>query len=171
MTDVYSEKFTWKVLNELPVDKIAISFPRETKDTSKFYVVQVSIGKSHEWIGNFKGVDRKYLSGVFLWPDHRRLCIIAGGSAYVVLADNPDSYIELPITPVVDVRDIPDQGIILLITFWEISAFGELGLLWRTENLALDGILIREIRNGIIYGVSKKYDGAVEFKIDLKTGQ
>jgi hypothetical protein len=171
MFEAYLPNFSWKVFDELPVDKVAILFPRNSKDSSKFYVVQVTPKNGLDWTGNFRGIDNKYLSGVFSWPDPNRLCVVAGGKAYVVQVDAPDVYEELPILPIINVYYVREQGVILFATFSNISAFGKTGLMWKAKNLAKDGIVISDVRNGIVYGVSKRYEGDLAFKVDLKTGQ
>lgn len=171
MLDTNLPNFTWKVLNELPAEKVAIVFPRSPKDSSKFYVVRVVTKNSRDWIGNFTGIDNKYFSGVLLWPDARYLCVVAGGKAYIVQADNPDIYDELPIVPITDVYNVSEQKVLLFATFSEISAFGKTGFMWKTKDLANDGVKVRDVRNGVIYGVSTRNEGNFEFKVDLQTGQ
>ena len=171
MLDSDLPHFTWKVLSELPVEDVAIQFPRDPKDSSKFCVVQVTTKDGFQWIGNFTGIDNRYLSGVFPWPDPDRLCVVAGGNAYVVTVDNPDLYDELPVIPIIDMYNALEQGIILFATFSEISAFAKTGPVWKTKNLAKDGIEIAEVKNGIIYGITKSHNGDSEFRIDLRTGQ
>jgi hypothetical protein len=171
MSNNSTSHFSWKVLDALPFDKNVIQFPRNPISYSKGYVVQVVPQNGDEWIGNFKGIDKQYFSGVFVWPAATHICVIARGSAYVIQADNPDIYEELSIVPVIDAHSIVEQRIIVFCTFWEISAFGEKDRLWTTQNLARDGIEINKIENGFIYGVSKSYDKDLPFKIDLKTGE
>jgi hypothetical protein len=170
MFDNSSPHFSWKILDELPFDKVVIQFPRNPISYSQGYVVQVVPQKGIEWIGNFKGIDKQYFSGVFVWPKTSHICVIARGSAYVVHADNPEIYEELSIVPIIDAHNVVEQEMIVFSTFWEVSAFGERGLLWTTQNLAVDGIEIRKIENGLIYGVSKSYDKDIPFRIDLITG-
>jgi len=80
-------------------------------------------------------------------------------------------YEELSVAPIIDANNIVEPRIIIFSTFWEISAFGESGLLWTTQNLAIDGIEIGKIENGLIYGVSKSYHKDIPFRIDLRTGE
>src|SRR6266540_1819093 len=158
MLDNSSPHFFWKILDELPFDKVVVQFPRNPISYSKGYVIQVIPKNANEWIGNFKGIDQQYFSGVFVWPETRYICVIARGTAYVVHADNPEIYEELSIVPIIGAHSILEQRMIVFSTFWEISAFGEKGLLWKTQKLAIDGIEIKSIENGFIYGVSKSYD-------------
>jgi hypothetical protein len=171
MFEAYLPNFSWKVLNDLPVEKVAIVFPRSPKDSSKFYVVEVTTKDGFDWVGNFRGIDKEYFSGVFPWLDPSRLCVVAGGTGYIVQVDNPNVYEELPIVPIIDVYNVSEQGVILFTTYSEISAFSKTGLIWKTKNLAKDGMKIRDIRDGIIFGVSKRYEGEFEFRVDLKTGK
>jgi len=88
MFDNSSPHFSWRILDELPFDKVVMQFPRNPISYSKGYVVQVLLKNRNEWIGNFRGIDHQYFSGVLVWPDTRSICVIARGSAFVVRTDN-----------------------------------------------------------------------------------
>ncbi len=171
MIDKFSQKNSWQVLYELPDDKLAIQFPRNPKDYSKDYTIRVIPNYGHEWIGNFHGIDDHYFSGVLPWPNNNYLCVVSRGIAYVVRGDDPDTYEELPIVPITDVHIIIDPLTIIFVTFTNITAYGENGFLWTTDRLAIDGIEIKEISNGIIFGVSNNIDRKDSFTIEIKTGK
>jgi hypothetical protein len=171
MIDNYSPKFSWEILAELPSDQIAIQFSRNPKDYSKDYVVRVMPNNGPKWVGNFHGIDKHYFSGVLPWLNINYLCVVSRGIAYVVRADDPDVYEELSIVPIIDAHRIVDPLIMIFATYSDISAFGESGLLWTTHKLAMDGIEIKKISNGVLYGISNNINKEVSFAIDIKTGE
>jgi len=170
MVDILPPLLFWEILDELPADKSAIQFPRNPVDYSKDYVVRVVLMNGNEWVGNFHGIDKQYFSGVFHWTKENYLCVVSGGTAYVVQADDPEKYEELSVVPIVDSRSIVEVRMVIFVTFTDIYAYGENGIIW-THELAIDGIEIKKIKNGIIYGISNNINKKVSFSIDIKTGE
>lgn len=171
MTRSMFPNFTYDILNELSGIESIIQFPRNPVDGSIDFVVRVEHDHGKEWVGNFIGIDKRYFSGVLAWPGADQICVVARGNAFVVRTDNPDDFYELPVVPIIDARNIDLPRCVIFATFWDISAFGEKGKLWSTQNLAMDGLKITKITNESIVGVSNNYDGDQPWEIDLQTGK
>lgn len=171
MTKSMVHNFSYDVLNKLSGDESIIQFPRNPVDWSMDFVVRVKHDRGKEWIGNFKGIDKQYFSGVLLWPGADQICVVARGNAFVVRTDNPDDFYELPVVPIIDARSVDLPRMVIFATFWDISSFGEKGKLWSTQNLAMDGLQITKITNESIFGVSNNDDNDQPWEIDLQTGK
>ncbi len=86
-------------------------------------------------------------------------------------ASDPSSWEPVGATPVRDVRPLQAQGILLFASFTDLFAYGEAGLMWRTERLVLDGLRIRDITGVLVTGDGDAPGRATEtFCVDLRTG-
>ena len=121
----YSHSYEVEELTELPGNG--------TWDVPLFYIPRPKTRPEHDglwlrirpaaqesWIGVFAfGYQSPpAISRVVSTPDSGRACIISGGAAYVVKADDPSSYQQLPIRPVLDVRSIDSST---RCSSWQIS--------------------------------------------------
>lgn len=166
-----SGEYSWEILDQLSWDNLPLQFPRNPQDYSKDYVVHFWSKDGKDWVGNFHGIDKQYFTGVVLWPKVDHLCIVSGGAAYVVKMNDPDTFEELSIGPITDALYDLNTNIVVFASFTNIYGFGERGFLWKTPRMAIDGIKIKEISNGIILGISNNIDEGVPFSLDVKTGK
>lgn len=166
-----SNQYSWEILDQLPWDDAIIQFPRNSQSYSKDYVIRFWSKDGNKWVGNFHGIDKQYFSGVVLWPKANHLCIVSGGAAYVVKMNDPDTFEELSIGPITDALYDLNTNIVVFASFTNIYGFGEKGFLWGTPRIAIDGIKIKGISNGIIFGMSNNIDEEPPFSIDIKTGK
>ncbi len=126
------------------------------------------------WLGVFAfgHVSPKGVSGVFTTPNPHRLCVVARGGGYLVSADDPTSWEPVKATPVLDVRPVRAQRLLVFADYTEPMAYGEAGLRWRTGRLAWDGLTITEVTDKSIRGEfwdpPKGTTGT--FSVDLETG-
>lgn len=74
--------------------------------------------------------------------------------------------------PSVDVREIPEAGLVVFANYTELLAYGEHGQVWRTRRLAWDGFRIAGVNERSITG--EYWDIRAEesrtFKVDVSTG-
>lgn len=106
-------------------------------------------------------------------PDPDSFCVVVGGYAYVVKANDPAQWFRVEERPVVDFRSLPAQHILLFTGFTTMTAVGSAGVAWTTERLSWEGISIAEINGNKMRGVGwdALADKEVPFEVDLKTGK
>ncbi|MGZ4845795.1 MAG: hypothetical protein ACXVJ1_13725, partial [Candidatus Angelobacter sp.] len=106
-------------------------------------------------------------------PDPERFCVVVGGYAYLVNACNPAEWLRVEQRPVVDLRVLPQQGLLLFAGFTSITAVSSVGVVWTTERLTWEGLTIREINGDKLlgHGWDALADKEVPFEVDLKTGK
>jgi hypothetical protein len=106
-------------------------------------------------------------------PDADSFCAVVGGYAYVVSARDPTRWYRVEQRPVVELRAILDQKILLFTGFTTISAVGPAGLKWTTQRLSWEGISRIEIAGNKLTGVGwdAMADREAPFEVDLETGR
>jgi hypothetical protein len=105
--------------------------------------------------------------------DPNRVCVISNGAAYVVKANEPEIWEQIPLGPVLDVRLIPERKLLIFSDFTSLVAYGSSGVAWRSSGICRDGLKILRVTRDAIEGIG--YDpakgGTSRFVVDLKTGQ
>ncbi|HTV82376.1 MAG TPA: hypothetical protein VME18_06980 [Acidobacteriaceae bacterium] len=112
-------------------------------------------------------------TGLWSCPNHEELCAVSGGYAYVVNTREPERFTHLPYRPVLEVRVLQEQGLLLFAGHYALLAWGEGGQAWQTARLSAEGVRIAEIRgNGLHgFGWDLMTDREVPFTVDLRTGE
>jgi hypothetical protein len=112
-------------------------------------------------------------TGVFACPNPDELCAVAGGYAYIVDTTHPEHSTHIALKPVVEVRSLPEQNLLLFSGFHTIVAWGEDGQVWQTTKLSWEGLRITSIVGNTLYGFGWNLmtDKEVAFSVDLLTGQ
>jgi hypothetical protein len=127
------------------------------------------------WYGLFEfGYGYPQSSGAYSTPDPSMLCVVACSDAFVVHAEDPNNWTIVPCPPIVDVRPVPEANLILFSHVTTISAYRANGILWKTEELAFDGLSIVSNDSRTLSGVTDPcpcHDEAPEFTVDLATGK
>jgi hypothetical protein len=158
-----------------PVEKL-YHYPVEMEegDRSGAYV-RVVPQRGPAWVGFFAlGFDSdQVVSEVCSSPDPNSFCTVVGGYAYVVKADDPAQWFRVEQRPVVDLRVVSQQGLLLLAGFTTITAVGNAGIAWITERLSWEGLTITDIKGDKLLGRGWDAlgDKEVPFEVDLKTGK
>jgi hypothetical protein len=158
-----------------PVEKL-YHYPVEMEegDRSGAYV-RVVPKEGPAWVGFFAlGFDSdQVVSQVCSSPDPNSFCTVVGGYAYVVKADDPAQWFRVEQRPVVDLRVVSQQGLLLLAGFTTITAVGNAGIAWTTERLSWEGLTITDIKGDKLLGRGWDAlgDKEVPFEVDLKTGK
>jgi hypothetical protein len=111
-------------------------------------------------------------TGVFACPDPREICAVAGGYAYVIDTTQPDHCTHVAMKPVVEVRPLLPQGLLLFVGFHIIIAWGASGHAWQTARLSWEGVRITSIEANTLHGMGWNLlaDREVAFEVDLFTG-
>jgi hypothetical protein len=138
-------------------------------------LVEVRPERGLPWLGTFAfgEVTPKGISGIFTTPDPERLCVVSRGEGYIVSAATPTAWESVDATPIIDVRLIHAQGIIVFANFTELVAYGSTGLKWRTKRLTWDSLKITEATDTFIKGEfwDIRSEATASFIVDLATGR
>jgi hypothetical protein len=112
-------------------------------------------------------------TGVFACPNPQEMCAVAGGYAYVIDAAQPEHCTHLSLKPVVEVRTLVPQELLLFVGFHSIVAWGPSGEAWETARLSWEGLRITRIDENTLYGTGWNLltDREVAFEVDLLTGR
>ena len=112
-------------------------------------------------------------TGVFPCPRPQEMCAVAGGYAYIVDTAHPERCTHITLKPVVEVRVLHEQKLLLFVGFHKIVAWGEQGLAWQTEKLSWEGLRITGVEDNVLlgFGWNLMTDKEVAFSVDLLTGR
>jgi hypothetical protein len=158
-----------------PVEKL-YHYPVELEegDRSGAYL-RVTPQSGPAWVGFFAlGFDsEQVVNQVCSSPDPNSFCVIVGGYAYIVKASSPADWLRIEQRPVVDLRVLSHQGLMLFVGFTSVTALGSSGVAWTTERLSWEGLAINEISRDKLqgHGWDAIADKEVPFEVDLKTGK
>jgi hypothetical protein len=158
-----------------PIEKL-YHYPVELEegDRSGAYV-RVTPQSGPAWVGFFAlGFDSdQVVSALCSTPDPGQFCVVVGGYAYLVNAADSAEWMRMDQRPVVDLRSLPQQGLLLFVGFTSITAVGSSGIAWTTERLSWEGLTITEIDGDKLlgHGWDAPADKEVPFEVDLKTGK
>ncbi|MBS1822051.1 MAG: hypothetical protein JST61_08785 [Acidobacteria bacterium] len=117
--------------------------------------------------------DRSMPTGVYACPNPGELCAVAGGYAYIVDTLHPQRSTHIRLKPVVEVRAVASQNLLLFVGFHNILAWGTGGEAWHTQRLSWEGLRITGVEGDALHGTGWNMltDKDVPFTVDLKTGQ
>ncbi|HSY67507.1 MAG TPA: hypothetical protein VK813_02610 [Edaphobacter sp.] len=112
-------------------------------------------------------------TGVFACPNPQEMCAIAGGYAYVIDTTQPERSTHVALKPVVEVRTLVAQDLLLFVGFHSIVAWGPRGLAWESARLSWEGVRITSIDGDVLHGMGWNLmtDQEVVFSLDLLTGE
>jgi len=112
-------------------------------------------------------------TGVFACPNPQEMCAIAGGYAYVIDTTQPERSTHVALKPVVEVRTLVAQDLLLFVGFHSIVAWGPRGLAWESARLSWEGVRITRIDGDVLHGMGWNLmtDQEVVFSLDLLTGE
>lgn len=112
-------------------------------------------------------------TGVFACPRRQEMCAVAGGYAYMVDTLAPERCVQIGLKPVVEVRVLEEQGLLLFVGFHTLAAWGANGLAWETKKLSWEGVRLTGIEDGcaVGFGWDMRTDKELEFRVNLRTGE
>jgi hypothetical protein len=158
-----------------PIEKL-YHYPVELEEGDRTGAyVRVTPQTGPAWVGFFAlGFDSgQVVNQVCSTPNPEQFCVVVGGYAYVVKASTPAQWLRIEQRPVVDLRVLSPQSLLLFVGFTSITAVGASGLLWTTERLTWEGLTINSIDGDKLLGLGwdALADKEVPFAVDLKTGK
>lgn len=112
-------------------------------------------------------------TGVWSCPNRDELCAVAGGYAYIVDSRDPQKFTQLPFRPVLEVRPLPEQHLLLFVGSVAVLAWDRGGLAWQSPRVSSEGLQITEIRGNLLHGIGWDLvtDRETPFVLNLKDGR
>lgn len=115
------------------------------------------------------------MSRVLSSPDPNRVCVISQGAAYIVNADSPEQWQQIPTLPVTDVRVVVDHGLLVFADFTHLAAYRSSGVAWESQRVCWDDLKIVSITRNSIEGVGSDPTNSrspeMRFAVDLESGR
>ena len=172
--DVFPASYEVAVIDSVLDD--ALVFERPGSVSNGEVVVEVTTDDGRCWVGAARAGGpsvRGALSGVFSTPAKTRLLLVGRGDAFLVDVTAPERFEAIDTGgPVVGIRPVLDEGLLLVVSPWVITALGEDGVRWQTDRLAIEGIRLDEVEGGRLAGVADPDDDEPrDFVVDLHTGR
>jgi hypothetical protein len=111
-------------------------------------------------------------TGIWSTPRPGEICAVSGGYAYLIDTAAPERFTMLPYRPVLEVRALPADNLLLFISHHSILAWGADGEAWQSEKLTDESITITSIEDGVLHGLGWNLmtDKETPFALDLRTG-
>jgi hypothetical protein len=111
-------------------------------------------------------------TGLWSAPKPEEICAVAGGYAYLIDTTAPDRFTMIPYRPVLEVRAVVAEGLLLFVGHHSILAWGRGEQAWESVKLSDEGVTIAGIDGGVLYGKGwdMKSDREKAFALDLRSG-
>ena len=124
------------------------------------------------WVGNFqRGLTS--LDEVFCHPDGRHVVVVAGGTAYVVDAEDHRLVAHFG-AQIEQIVLVPASGFVLLGNGLWFEAIGPTGTAWRSRRISWDGMRSISLAGTVIRGEAYAPEGPdgmwYAFEVDAMTG-
>lgn len=149
-------------------------FPPFTQKARKGWGTQQSVPDAQPFLATcalgFR--DPAVPSGLWSAPHPDWLCAVSGGYAYLIDSTAPERFSMIPYRPVLEVRPVPDAGLLLFVGHHAILAWGVEGEAWQSEKLSSEGVTITGIDGGALRGLGWDLmtDRETPFTLELRTG-
>lgn len=111
-------------------------------------------------------------TGLWSAPNPHELCAVSGGYAYIIDTAEPERFTMIQYRPVLEVRAVVGDRLLLFVGHRSILAWGADGLTWETGKLSDEGVTITCIEGGALRGAGwdMMSDREKTFAVDLKSG-
>jgi hypothetical protein len=111
-------------------------------------------------------------TGLWSSPSPDWLCAVSGGYAYLINTVAPEQFEQVEYRPVLEVRVLPNQQLLLFVGHHSMQAWGANGKAWQTARLSWEGVEITGIEGDRLDGIGWDMltDRDVSFSVDLRTG-
>ncbi len=112
-------------------------------------------------------------AGLWATPKAEEICAVAGGYAYLIDTTAPERFTMIPYRPVLAVRAVVAENLLLFIGNRSIIAWGPDGQAWESSILSDEGVSIVEIEGSLLRGTGWQLMSGCEesFHLDLRTGK
>jgi hypothetical protein len=111
-------------------------------------------------------------TGLWSTPNPDEICAVSGGYAYIVDTTAPEHFTMIPYRPVLEIRPVPAQELLLFVGHHSILGWGKNGQAWQSEKLTSEGLTITSIEGSTLHGQGwdMMTDKETQFELDLCTG-
>jgi hypothetical protein len=111
-------------------------------------------------------------TGLWSCPHRDWLCAVSGGYAYLLDTTDPRRWSQIEYRPVLEVRTLVAQELLLFAGHHSLLAWGRDGQAWQTRRLSWEGVRIDDVDGDILTGSGWDLmtDSDVPFRVDLRTG-
>lgn len=111
--------------------------------------------------------------GIWSCPDPEHICGVAGGYAYIVAANAPENWLQVPYRPVVSIHPATEQKLLVFAGFHKLWALGRDGPAWETARLSWEGLRVTNVTGDRLdgFGWDLQTDREVPFTVDATTGR
>lgn len=170
----FESNYSIQVIEEIGIGERYYYPEARTEGGKDGILVEITSFERRNWFGIFAfgEITPKGLTGIYSMPDSDKFCVVAKGAGYIVSADNPKDWQEIKAIPIMDVRPITSQNLLVFADYTELVAYGKDGIKWRSERLAYDSFKIIEITEkklkGEFWNIRKGVNDV--FEVDLSTG-
>lgn len=112
-------------------------------------------------------------TGLWSCPEPEEICAVSGGYAYLIDTTAPERFTMLPDRPVLEVRPVVAQELLLFVGHHSLLAWGRQGETWQSEKLSDEGLTLTTIDSGVLHGLGweMRTDKEMPFALDLRTGR
>jgi hypothetical protein len=112
-------------------------------------------------------------TGLWSAPRPAEICAVSGGYAYLIDTGAPERFTMIPYRPVLEVRPVVAEGLLVFVGHHSMVAWGWEGQAWQTAKLSDEGVAITGIADGVLRGRGWEMisDRETSFALDLRTGQ
>jgi hypothetical protein len=163
---------------ELPSDsrqEAVLEFPPSRRASSRSNcLIRVKATGRSPWVGRFAGDydEPPAISAVTSSGDPARVLVVCAGRGYVVNAERPQQFDDVPCYPVCGIRSVPELNLIVLSNFTDIVAYGSNGLAWDARGVVSDGLRIERIQQEILtaVGLDASTGQTITLEVNLLTG-
>ncbi|MGA2167485.1 MAG: hypothetical protein ABSG62_04695 [Terracidiphilus sp.] len=111
-------------------------------------------------------------TGLWSAPHPEEICAVSGGYAYIISTTAPNNFTMIPFRPVLEIRPLPAENILLFVGHHAILAWGSNGQAWQSEKLSDEGVTVTAIEGTTLHGRgwSMIADKETPFALDLRNG-
>jgi hypothetical protein len=111
-------------------------------------------------------------TGLWSCPTPEEMCAVSGGYAHVIDTAAPERFAMIAYRPVLEVRAVPECGLLLFVGHRSIVAWGVARQAWETDKLSDEGVTITGIEGGVVWGRGWEMlaDRETVFALDVRTG-
>ena len=111
-------------------------------------------------------------TGLWSTPRPEEICAVSGGYAYLIDTSEPERFTMIAYRPVLAVRPVVEEGLLLFVGHRSILAWGQGGQAWESEKLSDEGVTISSIEDGVLRGTgwAMRTDKEILFAVSLRSG-
>jgi hypothetical protein len=111
-------------------------------------------------------------SGLWSCPKSNELCAVAGGYAYIVDTLQPERFTQVAFRPVLELRALPEQGLLVFAGHQTLLAWGDDGQVWESPRLSSEGLRLEKVSGDRLHGFGWDLmsNREVPFTLNLRTG-